>query len=831
MSQYKVSKRRPVTYGKANNKRPNALFASTALFDSTDDEAQASKLSLSRDVALPFQTSRQAPSTASSSIAPSHNGDIFDFVFGDDQAELTGTPTKRQKVSKAARSDHGGRLDTHSSTPSAGHMASRASPLRRSKMIVSTKGATVAHTQHPSIGDADKTSSTTEKLQVSARSLVNGKARTEGDGLRMLQSVEESRKSPASPARTTYNTRDRGTRNEYDVHELYPESPKRPQARDPRNRTPTLLGHQQEPQTSGPRSTDGVLTPKGLGTWHDLLGHASEAQGAGGSQVLTPQSQRSVAQSDALKAEYTPRKRLIDSLAEQSNRKTPALNQQGSEDDDTIWNAQSHDQDRLSSSSSIASADATHAAKNTLSAQRDLVVPASQASSSRVTYSRQRSMLADQAASEKMSFDLPLLDEGTSSQGQRRGSLPALAPLHSLHENDEQEDSQTLGIKTVHELRQAGANSRFNDEVGDLLDLIGQPGSTTRSRRRAGLLELANKLNEKDFHSKFISHGLDQKLFVHLDIETDTLSGFLIISILLSCTQNGITAIAIAQLQRQGVSRLLSHLLDSTDDVIDLAKSRKSNMSKVMQRTFIDFRNDMLSSKSWAELQSTSISPRSCALRCLDMILRQGPKVNNGSKIMTEALTTKLFEIVDIDDDVDKSSSRILLESIDFQLALSILELNSVNATIGSYSSPRLDGSLPVVNRLLQRVLRGSTDEFIPQQLLVLRLTLNVTNNNAGACDEFADKGLCQDIGRSIAAKFTLLSEYVAEEDHDIILDHLLLMLGMMINFAEWSSHAWDRFCTERAGKELIDNLVHICVSNLDRMAEVSRNETSCFVG
>lgn len=72
---------------------------------------------------------------------------------------------------------------------------------------------------------------------------------------------------------------------------------------------------------------------------------------------------------------------------------------------------------------------------------------------------------------------------------------------------DEDDNEPKLRIKSAHELRRAGANSRFTDEMEDLLSRIGTPRVPTSSMRRNALLELSQKLQREEFAVQFRDHA------------------------------------------------------------------------------------------------------------------------------------------------------------------------------------------------------------------------------------------------------------------------------------------------------------------------------------
>jgi hypothetical protein len=107
-------------------------------------------------------------------------------------------------------------------------------------------------------------------------------------------------------------------------------------------------------------------------------------------------------------------------------------------------------------------------------------------------------------------------------------------------------------------------------------------------------------------------------------------------------------------------------------------------------------------------------------------------------------------------------------------------------------------------------------------QALILRLTLNVTNNNPKATDLFARNDLMAAMGQVIVAKLEQISRFMIEEELSIAVDHLVLVLGAMINFAEWSSAARQSLHSlSGASQDHLAAMIKIFTENHERMSEV----------
>jgi hypothetical protein len=507
-----------------------------------------------------------------------------------------------------------------------------------------------------------------------------------------------------------------------------------------------------------------------------------------------------------------PRRRLIDSLVEQSNNSKPLLELESELESEISreGNLAPEDlefQDQKLPTTQVASVPTGSANTNATG-----VAPSGaqtlQSSVTKITYSQQRSILAEQDLMKEISFDVPLV-EGVSARTtqKHRGSIPVLVSLQSLHEKPQAEDANAgVAIRTIHELRHAGAQTRFKDEVEDLFERIGTP-KQQKSVRRSGLMDLARKMRDKVFISDFLSNGMDHRLFVHLGQEQDVVAGFVIMSLLMTVLDNGVTSVAVVQLRRQGISRLLIRLIGVEDSIVSIAKDRKTNMSKSAQLLFSELHQNLLSLKVWDDMRPQSISPRTVSLRCLELMVRQSREAGDAEGLLSEELVGKLFAIVKPSSDSRSEKTN----AIDFQLALTILESYSVIPVISATEY------LPTMRDLLKIQLKNNSDSSTIA--LLLRLVLNITNNSSAASDVFASPDILHLICLAVIEKFKLLSGSILEPERLVVVDQLVLMLVVMINILELSLHA--PACFERFKDNTLDDLVQIFLDNNEKAFEV----------
>ncbi|KAF4634660.1 hypothetical protein G7Y89_g3445 [Cudoniella acicularis] len=517
-----------------------------------------------------------------------------------------------------------------------------------------------------------------------------------------------------------------------------------------------------------------------------------------------------------------PRRRLIDSLVEQikSDEETEEDDDSGEDVPKSLpgvippLHILSVTTDTSRSTSLVPElANAAASASSTQSSQN---------AGPKITYSRQRSMLAEEDLMQALALDMPSQPvQGSQGRKPRRGSLPSLQPLPSFHE-EEEDDGTGAVVRSVHELRQAGANNRFLDEIEDLLDRIGNPTGGQISMRRSGLLDMASKLKDKNFARQFRANSVEQRLFVHLGQETDIISGSLMISLLIAVLVDGNVAhVMVQQLRRQGIARLLIRLLESEAGIVVIAKERKNNMTKIAQKLMFDHHEYLLQLPVWEELKPRVLSPRTLALKCLELMVRQTREAGNAGDIFSKELTTKLFAILTSASD-DRSWA--LPEdplAIEFYLALSALESHSITARTVHDENIWITDYLPIIADALEVALRKPVDDFEKQQALILRLTLNVTNNNPKASDVFARSSLMSVIGKTIVAEFRLISRFMTEEDFSVAFEHLIMVLGVMINFAEWSPTARESFQgLEGHSNDPLDDMIQTFMDDQERTSQ-----------
>lgn len=810
--------------------------AKVDIYELSEDEAPAPKAKT-----VPTKTTTRPKVTSSSSAITVANS-IFDVPSSDDEVRII-SKTKKPSVKSTEVRVLSSEKSQTSAEPT--DLPEQRKRLKLSPKEEQGKKAVVPITTKKALSS----SSTIAKLVKTTSSVSNGGASTikKPNKVTVLESskatinatkISRALSQPSKGLISTIVTRPKlQTRKTLEN----PHTPQKPIQQPPQQeKCLTPIQSIPSPQLSDVDMMDvdpqgKYISPRGAKLWKDLLERDDEeveiistkiaGRGPSPGKISPPIFGKKLSKPAGISkpAQKTPRnvprKRLIDLLVEQASSEASEDESDGSDAMDGVNSPPQDSRGYLSRAQS---------------AVPEIIPPmqsGSQSQGSQITgpkfvYGRERTVLAEKDFMQALEAEMPTVDSQVpGGRRTRRGSIPTLPVLASFHDMDLDEGEGTgAAILSVHELRQAGANNRFNDELDDFLDRIGSPGGANASMRRSGLLDLANKLKDKNFARQFRSNAAEEKLFVHLGKETDVVAGFVIVAMLTSIFADGNVSHIVTQLRRQGITRLLIRLLENNSSIQTISKERKSNMSKISQSLLAEYHDHLIQLPVWEESPPQSISPRTIALKCLEKMVRQTREAGITGDIFSKELTGKLFDILKTASDPDTWNLLKAKQAIDFSLALSALESHSITARTADNEAIWISDFLPVIADTLEVALSQKAEDFGDTQLLILRLALNVTNNNAKGADVFARPALLAVMGSVVVAKFKKIARFLREEEFCIVMDHLVLTLGVMINFAEWSTPA--RLVLqglEGRSDDPLDRMVQLFLDNREQMAEVCR--------
>ncbi|KAH8156659.1 hypothetical protein CIB48_g11588 [Xylaria polymorpha] len=398
-------------------------------------------------------------------------------------------------------------------------------------------------------------------------------------------------------------------------------------------------------------------------------------------------------------------------------------------------------------------------------------------------------------------------------------------------DDDEGTTSKSPGSKLrgIHELRQAGANSRVADAMQDLIDQIGPPGAGTSSSRRAALLQVAEKLRDKTFIRQCRDHGVESVLLKDVGKEADIICGYLILSSLVAFIARGPSAHICQLLRTQEAGPIFARLLSTSEDIKKIAKDRKSNLSKRSQNSIVAIESLLRELTIWDGNEPSFISPRSLVIKCLQLLIAQGVLIGGDPAIFTEAVTKHLFEVLsDASNNTEYWDYPKTPRSIELCGALSVLDAHAVSvaATQGG-NSEWATQYLPIIADVFYTSLQMPAHDGKVVEDLILKLNINVTNNNLTAPSIFASKGLLPALAASISSNFNQALTLIAQSTWaEGIIDSLVLRLGILINFAEHSGLVRQMVdeC-QHESREPVKELIRLFIENHRRTGEADSME------
>lgn len=446
------------------------------------------------------------------------------------------------------------------------------------------------------------------------------------------------------------------------------------------------------------------------------------------------------------------------------------------------------------------------------------------------TYSQQRSMLAEEDDSlggggSGAGFGLGGLDDEPKGALFNFGRLTKSATLKKFSYLDEDDETGNTGaVRSIHELRQAGANSRFADEMDDILDRVGAPAEKPSSLRRGALLELAQKMKSKEFRRQFRDNSGDGTLFKSLGVETDIVCGFSILAIITTQLAASTSAHLIQQVRAQGLATLIHRLLGQPTDISQLVKDRKQNVSRSGQTTVGAIKASILELPIWKPFSPTILSPRTLALKCLDLLMRQSSHASE-DEMSSKAISDQLFmNIRDSASDPACWDFPNSPESCDFYLSLFVVEGHSVFAMQTDLKTRWTERYGKIVAQLLEIALTRPVDKFDELESLTLKIAINVTNHNRDACRLFVNKQLLARLAESAWGVFNrVMHSMKVDAFLSQVLDSLIVMLGVMINFCVYYPPASQTL--EETGDDTaspLNELIRVFADNHLKTADVS---------
>lgn len=245
------------------------------------------------------------------------------------------------------------------------------------------------------------------------------------------------------------------------------------------------------------------------------------------------------------------------------------------------------------------------------------------------------------------------------------------------------------------------------------------------------------------------------------------------------------------QVCNNGVVPMLARMLASARDISIIAKDGKTNMSKAALIQVDNLRTSLEKNPTFQGGKAQVISPQILALKVLEKLVRRFRECGNADEILDGPALRGLVDILGPFAACKEYPKTLRTHGFQLlELPISTLEAY----TLGGYCS--LEGQLSSdelvsLTKLFSVISGWTTDEDLgPLLLLLLRLNINISNNRPMACETLADPPFITSLVGLIKKKFEALSGTLEKQERLLSIDLLVLSLGLMTNFAEFSPKA-----------------------------------------
>ena len=536
--------------------------------------------------------------------------------------------------------------------------------------------------------------------------------------------------------------------------------------------------------------------------------------------------------SEPVPAMRRSRRRLVDNLQRIDGKEFDSSdgsdNDIISDNDDVFSSSHSHappEQGVLSNDASQITPEKRSALQARVSAFSQVTQPLSQGGIPKVTYARQRSYITDDGLGEVAMFGESITHATTTEASNARRRVTAtVAELEPKKTHDEIDDfgySQVGTMRSIHELRKAGGTVRLVSEIETMLDDIDEKSSVSVTLKRTTLQELVVKLQEASFCRLFVGQGLELRLLANVGLSNDviinTLYAVAIWYLLIAPTSIQI----LPQVSAENVVNHLIRLLDNDQDLAQLLRDRKMNMSKLIQDNFRDLFGSLLRSANWRAGNPQTLTPRVLCLQCLEYLVRQTREAGSEAEVLPPRAMRRIVRLLKPKAPSLKQQPIIPLTT-DLRLAVSVLE--SCTLSNGSSVSDLLwtGETLDTVMDLLPLLVPTTDQQSGSMQTLVLRLYLNLTNNSPELCKAFSRPNLIGAVFEIVGSHFRYLSDNITNMEQSLILDNLILSLGSLLNLAEWCDDLALMVLDNWYGDvTFLDSLLEIFMAKLEKTGEV----------
>ncbi|CAI9635681.1 unnamed protein product [Alternaria burnsii] len=420
----------------------------------------------------------------------------------------------------------------------------------------------------------------------------------------------------------------------------------------------------------------------------------------------------------------------------------------------------------------------------------------------KLTYAMARSYLREDNPEDDLLISMDL-DDDFGSQSQRE--------TRSVSESDA-ENSQAQA-QQVHELRTRGRNAVLHHEAEMMIEETS--ATTSKNIRRSAMIDLCTKMADEKFCDQLLDSALAHQFFQNISVSCEIVFDFVAAVATVFVLRTNPAYSVLGQLYETGSLANLIKLAGNGADIKEIAKDRKTNLSKIAKESVLSFRALVQQSYIWSPAVTEKVSPQLVALKAIELLIIGLRKAGNADMLLNQTMISQIVEIASASNNRPESNDAAPEDDATLEMVLSILESTSATRQIqATWSTGVLQQIAKFMPRFFQPDAAAST-------MLAVKLCMNLTNNKPKACQPFSTKAFVQPLMQSIVEKFRSINTDLAPEERTEILDSLILSLGAAINLAELSDQMRLNVANE------IDTLVEIFLDGLKRASQAASVEES----
>lgn len=486
-----------------------------------------------------------------------------------------------------------------------------------------------------------------------------------------------------------------------------------------------------------------------------------------------------------------PRKRLIDAMVSPQKRLSMSASSKSSSEDLTSAVTESLPQDVRRELKPVTVA-RTNAMDGT-GKVGEIISNGSSTSSNgfpkpRITYSRERSHLADMIDDLFDPVNESVSQEDSLTSSQNTAIFSSFGSVTSHKASEEDFDQETAGIRSIHELRQAGGKARSLVDIESILEDIESEGRSARSRRLLGLVQLTKRLADPEVARHILEQSLDQRLSRCPVMDGDVVGQTLLAITLSSLATSIQLPITLLKGAFEALMAPAKNLLQETRELGFIARDRKQNLSRATSKDIAGLVEHFCSSRVWPNRRPKTLTPRLVFIRFLDIVFRQLRQLGDFETTLPTPIFNELVQVL-----LRIDPPQLIAENHDnpmlvMELTVSVIESFTISRNWAEDGCLEVAKKLSGLGPMLAELAQSSTMDSDRTHHLILRLILNITNNDSDLCEAFAEPKLLSSIFGIIKNDFLqtrILANATLKESK---LEGVILAFGTMSNLAEHSS-------------------------------------------